>query len=128
MSGGSRSGGGGDPGGKSSCSCPWPGDDSLASLVLSLRRGLIGAKKCLGLLSACCVAFVVMATVSMSPISGGSASWGAAFRAILGIVCWADVGTKVVIVMPGGGRGGGGEQEGDDWAEYLRCENGDWRL
>jgi len=118
ISGGSRRGGGGDPGGKSSCSrsCPW-----LANLVLSLKRGLIGAKKCFGLLSACCAAFVVMATVSMLPPSGRCVG---AFRAILGIVCRVDVGTKVVIVL----TGGGGERDGDDISEYLRCVKGDCRL
>lgn len=96
----------------------------------------MGAKKCLGLLSACCVAFVVMATVSMvppllppPPIAGVVG----AFIATLGNACSVDVGTKVVSVGVGVGVGGGGGERagvagGGDVFEYLRCENGDCKL
>lgn len=88
----------------------------------------MGAKKCLGLLSACCVAFVVMATVSMVPLEPpppiGAGVVGT-FIATLGNACSVDVGTKVVSV---GGGGGGGERGGVDVFEYLRCEKGDCRL
>lgn len=123
ISGGSRSGaavssgGGGEPGGRASP--PW-----LASLVLSLRRGLMGAKKCLGLLSACCVAFVVIATVSMVPLPLPIGGVLGTFIATLGNACSGVVGTKVVSV----GGGGGGEREGGVGLEYLRCENGDCKL
>lgn len=123
ISGGSRSGaavssgGGGEPGGRASP--PW-----LASLVLSLRRGLMGAKKCLGLLSACCVAFVVIATVSMEPLPPPIGGVLGTFIATLGNACSGVVGTKVVSV----GGGGGGEREGGVGLEYLRCENGDCKL
>lgn len=123
ISGGSRSGaavssgGGGETGGRASP--PW-----LASLVLSLRRGLMGAKKCLGLLSACCVAFVVIATVSMVPLPPPIGGVLGTFIATLGNACSGVVGTKVVSV----GGGGGGEREGGVGLEYLRCENGDCKL
>lgn len=83
----------------------------------------MGAKKCLGLLSACCVAFVVMATVSMVPPVGAGVV--GTFIATLGNACSVEVGTKVVSV---GGGGGGGERGGVDVFEYLRCEKGDCRL
>lgn len=91
----------------------------------------MGAKKCLGLLSACCVAFVVIATVSMvppppPPIAGVLGT----FIATLGNACSVDVGTKVVsvgVAIDEGG-GGGGERDGGVGLEYLRCENGDCKL
>lgn len=82
----------------------------------------MGAKKCLGLLSACCVAFVVIATVSMEPPPIGGVL--GTFIATLGNAWSGVVGTKVVSV----GGGGGGEREGGVGLEYLRCENGDCKL
>lgn len=55
----------------------------------------MGAKKCFGLLSACCVAFVVMATVSMMPLVVDDVG---RFRATLGNACSVAVGTNVVNV------------------------------
>lgn len=84
----------------------------------------MGAKKCLGLLSACCVAFVVIATVSMVPLPMPIGGVLGTFIATLGNACSGVVGTKVVSV----GGGGGGEREGGVGLEYLRCENGDCKL
>lgn len=77
----------------------------------------------MGLLSACCVAFVVIATVSMVPPLPIGGVLGT-FIATLGNACSGVVGTKVVSV----GGGGGGEREGGVGLEYLRCENGDCKL
>lgn len=83
----------------------------------------------MGLLSACCVAFVVIATVSMVPPPPIAGVLGT-FIATLGNACSVDVGTKVVsvgVAIDGGG-GGGGERDGGVGLEYLRCENGDCKL